>query len=44
MVLNVLAAATFATAWYEWVVALLEPRATSYDYLLDFIVIGGCSP
>ncbi len=39
--LNVLAAATFATAWYEWVVALLEPRMPSYDYLLDSLALWG---
>ena len=41
MFLNVLAAATFATAWFEWAVALLQPRLKSYDYLLDLICIWG---
>jgi hypothetical protein len=41
MLLNVLLAASLATAWYEWVVAWLEPRAASYTYLLDFIAIEG---
>jgi len=42
MLLNVLAAATFATAWYETVVAFLLKRGmSSYDYLLDFICIWG---
>lgn len=41
MLLNTLLAATLATAWYEWVVALLKPRVPSYDYLLDFAVLWG---
>jgi hypothetical protein len=42
MLLNVLTAATFATAWYETVVAFLLKRGmSSYDYLLDFICIWG---
>jgi len=42
MLLNTLAAATFATAWYETVVAFLLKRGmSSYDYLLDFICIWG---
>jgi len=41
MLLNTLLAATLATAWYEWVVALLKPRLPSYDYLLDFAVLWG---
>lgn len=42
MLLNILAAATFATAWYESVVAFLVKRGmASYDYLLDFVCIWG---
>ena len=42
MLLNTLAAATFATAWYETVVAFLLKRGmSSYDYLLDFTCIWG---
>jgi len=42
MLLNTLAAATFATAWYETGVAfLLKWGMSSYDYLLDFICIWG---
>ncbi|MFM7207933.1 MAG: hypothetical protein ACKO4T_14825 [Planctomycetaceae bacterium] len=42
MVLNLLAAATFATAWYETAVAFLMQRGlASYDYLLDFLCIWG---
>ncbi|MBU6308721.1 MAG: hypothetical protein KJS77_03160 [Planctomycetes bacterium] len=42
MLLNTLAAATFATAWYEAVVAFLIKRGlSSYDYLLDFLCIWG---
>ena len=33
--LNVLLAATFATAWFEWVVGKLEPLMPSYTYCLD---------
>jgi hypothetical protein len=38
---NVLAAATVATAWYEWVAAFLEPRLPSFSYLLDFVAVWG---
>ena len=41
MFLNVLLAASLATAWYPWVVAWLEPRMASYTYLLDFVVLQG---
>lgn len=42
MLLNILAAATFATAWYEAVVAFLIKRGmSSYDYLLDFVCLWG---
>jgi hypothetical protein len=41
MLLDVLLAATAATAWYEWLVAFLEPRLPSYTYLLDFVAIWG---
>ena len=41
LVLNLLVAATAATAWYEWLVAVLEPRLPSYTYLLDFVSIWG---
>ena len=41
MLLNVLLAASLATAWYEWVVAWLEPRASSYTYVLDFVALQG---
>ena len=37
MLLNVVLAATVATAWYEKIVAVLEPRLPSYTYLLDFV-------
>ncbi|GDX97092.1 hypothetical protein LBMAG47_27570 [Planctomycetia bacterium] len=39
MLLNILAAATLATAWFETLVAMLEPVFPSYTYLLDFICI-----
>lgn len=41
MLLNTLLAATLATAWYERLVALLEPRLPSYGYLLDFVALWG---
>lgn len=41
MLLNVLLAATLATAWYEWVVVRVEPFVKSYTYLLDFICLWG---
>ncbi|MFM8987007.1 MAG: hypothetical protein ACKONH_13320 [Planctomycetia bacterium] len=41
MLCNVLVAASAATAWYEWVVAFLEPRLPSYGYLLDFVAVWG---
>lgn len=41
MLLNLLLAATFATAWYERLVAFLMGRMASYDYLLDFIALWG---
>lgn len=40
--LNLLAAASFATAWYESLVAFLIARGLgSYDYLLDFLCLWG---
>jgi hypothetical protein len=41
MFLNILLAATFATAWFEWVVAFVRPRVASYEYLLDFLCLWG---
>lgn len=41
MLLNVLLAASLATAWYEWIAAWLEPRAATYTYLLDFVALAG---
>jgi hypothetical protein len=41
MLLNVLLAASLATAWYEWVAAWLEPRVSSYTYVLDVIALQG---
>lgn len=41
MLLNVVLAATAATAWYEKLVAVLEPRLPSYTYLLDFVALWG---
>lgn len=41
MLLNVLLAASLATAWYPVVVARLEPALASYTYLLDFIALQG---
>lgn len=41
MLLNVVLAATVATAWYEKLVAVLEPRLPSFTYLLDFVALWG---
>jgi len=41
MLLNLLLAASLATAWYPFVAALIEPRAKSYTYLIDFVVLQG---
>lgn len=41
MLLNVLLAASVATAWFEWVIGFLEPRLGSFTYVLDFVVIWG---
>jgi hypothetical protein len=41
MLLNLLLAASLATAWYPWVVARIEPQLASYAYLLDFVVLQG---
>jgi hypothetical protein len=41
MLLNLLLAASLATAWYPWVVARIEPQLASYTYLLDFLVLQG---
>lgn len=41
MLLNILAAATLATAWYESLVAWLEPHLQSYTYVLDFVCVWG---
>lgn len=41
MLLNVLLAASLATAWYPVVVARLEPSLASYTYLLDFVALQG---
>lgn len=37
--LNVLCAATLATAWYEFLVRRVEPLMPSYDFVLDFLCI-----
>jgi hypothetical protein len=41
MLLQVVLAATVATAWYEKIVAVLEPRLPSYTYQLDFVALWG---
>jgi hypothetical protein len=41
MLLNLLLAASLATAWYPTVVARIEPMLSSYTYLLDFVVLQG---
>ena len=41
MLLNILAAATLATAWYETLVVMIEPVVPTYTYLLDFLCVWG---
>jgi hypothetical protein len=41
MLLNVLLAASLATAWYEWLIRWVEPNYSSYTYLLDFVALQG---
>lgn len=41
MLLNVLLAATLATAWYPYLVRWAEPQFPSYTYLLDFVALQG---
>lgn len=41
MLLNVLLAATVATAWYERLVSFLMGWIPTYDYLLDFVALWG---
>jgi hypothetical protein len=41
MLLQVVLAATVATAWYERVVAMLERWLPSYTHLLDFLALWG---
>lgn len=38
---NVLLAASLATAWHEWAAAALEKLLPSYAFLLDFLAIWG---
>jgi len=41
LLLNLLLAATLATAWYPSVVRWVEPRLASYTHLLDFVILQG---
>ncbi len=41
MLLNILLAATLATAWYGPLVQWVEPKFKSYTFMLDFIAIQG---
>jgi len=41
MLLNVLLAASLATAWYPSLVRWTEPQFASYTYLLDFVALQG---
>lgn len=41
MLVNVLLAATLATAWYEWLASLLQPWLPSYAYVLDIVCLWG---
>ena len=41
MLLNIVAAATFATAWYERLAGFLDAKMPSYTYLIDFLCLWG---
>ena len=41
MLLNVLLAASMATAWYEPLARLIESKAPSFQYLIDFLLLWG---
>jgi len=41
MLLNIIAAATFATAWYERLAGFLDAKMPSYTYLIDFLCLWG---
>lgn len=41
MLLNILAAATFATAWYEKLAAFADGQMPSFTYLVDFLCLWG---
>ncbi len=41
MLLNILAATTFATAWYEKLAALADGQMPSFTYLIDFLCLWG---
>jgi Colicin V production protein len=41
MLLNIVAAATVSTAWYERVATLIDERMPSYTYLIDFLALWG---
>jgi uncharacterized membrane protein required for colicin V production len=41
MLLNIVAAATFATAWYERLASFLDAKMPSYTYLIDFLCLWG---
>ena len=41
MLLNIVAAATFATAWFERLAGFLDAKMPSYTYLIDFLCLWG---
>jgi len=41
MLLNIIAAATFATAWFERLAGFLDAKMPSYTYLIDFLCLWG---
>jgi uncharacterized membrane protein required for colicin V production len=41
MLLNIVAAATFATAWYERLASFVDAKMPSYTYLIDFLCLWG---
>ena len=41
MLLNIVAAATFATAWFERLAGFLDAKMPSFTYLIDFLCLWG---
>jgi len=41
MLLNIIAAATLATGWYERIASFVDEKMPSYTYLIDFLCLWG---